>query len=160
MTTATLDRPARVFVRPVVTLALAAHREFTDVVVGLDLDDRATWAAADRSLARVSAEANDVVSALTGERWPVAVPGVPPVVRLRELSAAQRRLDAELDRWAGSERLGELAADLRGSATRVAESARWLGIVTASAADGGAMRSVRSHGVMSRRNIGRRRAGS
>jgi DNA-binding NarL/FixJ family response regulator len=29
---------------------------------------------------RVSAEANDVVSALTGERWPVAAPGVPPVV--------------------------------------------------------------------------------
>jgi hypothetical protein len=160
MTTATLDRPARVFVGPVVTLALDAHRKFTDVVADLDLDDRVTWAVADRSLARVSAEANDVVSALTGERWPVAAPGVPPVVRVRELSAAQRRLDAALDRCAGSERLGELAADLRGSATRVAESARRLGIVTAAAADRGGMQSVQSHGVMSRRNMGRRRARS
>jgi hypothetical protein len=160
MTPATLERPARVAVLAVVTLALDAHREFTDVVAGLDLDDRVTWAVADRSVARVSAEANDVVTALTGERWSVAAPGVPPVVRLRELSAAQRRMDATLDRWTGSARLGELAADLRGSATRVAESARLLSIVTAATADGGGMQSVRSHGVMARRNIGRRRAGS
>ncbi|HEX6337299.1 MAG TPA: hypothetical protein VFZ85_10115 [Jiangellaceae bacterium] len=131
MTTATLERPtAQAAVFTAVTAVLAAHREFTDVVARLDLDDRAGWAAADHSVARVSAEANDVVTALTGQRWPVAAPGVPPVVRVRELSVAQRRMEAALDRDAGSERLADLAADLSGSASRVVESARRLGIVT------------------------------
>lgn len=151
MTRATLERPGRVTARSAAIRALDAHREFADVVSGLDLDDRAIWAAADRLVARVSTQANDVVIALTAERYSVAAPGVPPVVRVRELIAAQRRLEAAVDRWAGSERLSELTADLSDSASRVTESASRLGIVT-----GGR----RAAPVPSRRKLrpGRRRA--
>ena len=144
MTTATLEH-THVAVRTAVGQALDAHRRFADVVAGLDLDDRVVWAAADRSAARISVEANDVVAALTGERWAVAPPGVPPVVRVRELSVALRRMEAALTLRAGSGRVEELAAVLTGMASRVTESARWLGIVTA--------------GVMPEPNMGRHPAG-
>lgn len=130
MTTATLVRPAPAEASEAVALVRAAHDEFVDVVAGLDLDDRAVWAAADRSVARVSAEAYAMASALTGDRWAVAQPGVPPVVRIRELSVAQRRMFAALDASASGAST-ELFVALKRSASRVTESARWLGIVTA-----------------------------
>lgn len=132
--TATLVRPARAAERfQAIAQARAAHLEFADVVAGLDLDDRTVWTAAERAVARVSAEANGVTSALTGQRWMVAEPGLPPVVRVRELSVAQRRMDAALESAASSTQFTELVATLKGSADRVSEAARWLTVLTAAA---------------------------
>lgn len=158
MTTTTLEVHAQATVFAA-TLALAAHREFTHIVSSLDLGDRVRWAAADRLVAGVTTEANDVVTALTGERWLLAAPGVPPVVRVRELSAAQRRLEAALDRCAGSERFHELGAYLSGSANRVTESARQLGVVTRRGADRNGAIGRKPTLLWRRRNIGRPRAG-
>lgn len=134
MTAATLQHSATAEQeRDAVALVRDAHREVADLVAELDLDGRAVWATADRSVARVAAEAYGVVGALTGEQWSVAEPGVPPVVRIRELSVAQRRLDATLDKLANRGQAPEVLAALAGSATRVTESARWLSIVTGAA---------------------------
>lgn len=134
MTAAILQRSATAErERDAVALVRDAHRQVADLVAELDLDDRAVWVTADRSVARVVAEAYGVVGALTGEQWSVAEPGVPPVVRIRELSVAQRRLDATLDKPANRVQAPEVLAALAGSATRVTEAARWLSIVTGAA---------------------------
>ncbi|HEX6231837.1 MAG TPA: hypothetical protein VFZ63_01800 [Jiangellaceae bacterium] len=134
MTAAILQRSATAErERDAVALVRDAHRQVADLVAELDLDDRAVWVTADRSVARVVAEAYGVVGALTGEQWSVAEPGVPPVVRIRELSVAQRRLDATLDKPANRVQAPEVLAALAGSATRVTEAARWLSIVTRAA---------------------------
>jgi hypothetical protein len=134
MTAAILQRSATAErERDAVALVRDAHRQVADLVAELDLDDRAVWVTADRSVARVAAEAYGVVGALTGEQWSVAEQGVPPVVRIRELSVAQRRLDATLDKLANRVQAPEVLAALAGSATRVTEAARWLSIVTGAA---------------------------
>jgi hypothetical protein len=100
----------------------AAHLEAAAVVADLDLDDRGLWRRVDRVVAELAGSAYDIAAAVTGTRSGAVAAYVPPVVRVRELASAQRRLFAALDRypdadgellvWAGRQ-AGQLVERLR-----------------------------------------------
>lgn len=115
MTTTTIDQ---VTARLDLTTALAdlriAHLEAAAVVAELALDDAALWRAADGFVADIAVAAYDVAAKLTGDPPVRAAVRVPPVVRVRELAAAQRRLFSVLNRRAvGGEPLDQAADHVR-----------------------------------------------
>lgn len=98
MTTTTIERAGiRRDPAPLPAALRAAHLEAADIVAGLDLDDAALWRAADGFVADIAAAAYDFAARLTGDPPVPTAAGVPPVVRVRELAAAQRRLVRALD---------------------------------------------------------------
>jgi hypothetical protein len=74
-----------------------AHLAAANVVSEIDLDDAASWAAADPVVTRITTSAYAMTAALTDRPTPKAATTVPPIVRIRELSAAQLHLFAALD---------------------------------------------------------------
>lgn len=92
----------------------AAHLEVAGIVAEMDLEDTALWRAADGFVADIAAAAYDVAAKLTGDPPVRAAVRVPPVVRVRELAAAQRRLFSVLNRRAvGGEPLDQAADHVR-----------------------------------------------
>jgi hypothetical protein len=77
-----------------------AHLQAGRLVAAMDLGDAALWAGVDAVVAAISAEAYAVAAALSGRPPRRCAGRVPPVVRVRELAAAQRALFAQLDRRA------------------------------------------------------------
>jgi hypothetical protein len=86
----------------------AAHLEAAALVAELDLDTRRLWRRVDRVVVELAAAAYDLAAAVTGTPAGVVAAYVPPVVRVRELASAQRRLFAALDRHPEAD--GELLA--------------------------------------------------
>jgi hypothetical protein len=76
----------------------SAHLEAGRLVASLDLDDAALWARVDAVVAGVSAQAYAVAAALSGQPARRCASRVPPIVRVRELAAAQSALFVQLDR--------------------------------------------------------------
>jgi hypothetical protein len=74
-----------------------SYLEAAALVAELDLDDRRLWHRVDRVVAELASAAYDLAAALTGTRAGAVAAYVPPVVRVRELASAQRRLFAALD---------------------------------------------------------------
>jgi hypothetical protein len=89
----------------------AAHLEAAGIVAELDLDDTAVWRAADGFVADIAAAAYDVAPKLTGDPPVQVAARVPPVVRVRELATAQRRLFSVLNRRAAIGEPLDQAAD-------------------------------------------------
>lgn len=110
-------------VRPAVRADVrAAHLEAAALVAELDLDDRRHWHRVDRVVAELAAAAYDLSAAVTGTRASAVATHVPPVVRVSELAAAQRRLFAALDRHPEAD--GELLAWAAGQAGELVERLR------------------------------------
>lgn len=109
-----------------------AHGELASTVAMLDVADADVWSSADPAVSEAIAEANAVTEALGGTPLSSPAVGVPPVVRVRELAGAQRRLGTALVERRG-EALGtdELVSAARGSVERVTALGRWLGILVA-----------------------------
>jgi hypothetical protein len=80
------------------TTVRTAHLDAAALVAELDLDDRRLWRRVDRVVAELAGAAYDLAAALTGTRTGTVAAYVPPVVRVRELASAQRRLFAALER--------------------------------------------------------------
>ena len=78
---------------------VSAHTEAIAAVAEFDLDDSTLWQQVDSLVADTAGAAYALTEAVTGEAAPRPAPGVPPVVRVRELATAQRRLLAALDRY-------------------------------------------------------------
>lgn len=92
------------------------HFAAAEIAAELDLDDTNLWRDADAVVAGLSAAAYETAAALVGEAQPAVVAAAPPVVRVRELASAQRRLFAALHRhWTDerSELVGEVADRVR-----------------------------------------------
>jgi len=100
----------------------ATHLAAGRLVAALDLGDTALWARLDADVAGISAEAYAVAAALSRQPPRHCATRVPPVVRVRELAAAQSALFIQLDR-AGVE---PLRAAAHGSAGRVRALCRRL----------------------------------
>jgi hypothetical protein len=77
---------------------IGAHSEVAASVAEFDLDDSTLWQQVDSLVADTAGAAYALTEAVTGEPAPRPAPGVPAVVRVRELATAQRRLFAALDR--------------------------------------------------------------
>ena len=78
---------------------IGAHSEVAASVAEFDLDDSTLWQQVDSLVADTAGAAYALTEALTDEPAPRPARGVPPVVRVRELATAQRRLLAALDRY-------------------------------------------------------------
>ena len=78
---------------------IGTHSEVAASMAELDLDDSRLWQQVDSLVAATAGAAYALTEALTGEPAPRPARGVPPVVRVRELETAQRRLLAALDRY-------------------------------------------------------------
>ena len=78
---------------------IVAHSEVAASVAEFDLDDLRLWQQVDSLVADTAGAAYALTEALTGEPTPRPARGVPPVVRVRELATAQRRLLGALDRY-------------------------------------------------------------
>jgi hypothetical protein len=102
MTTALMNRTENL------TDVRAIHLEAAAVVAELDLDDRELWQRVDRVVAELAGAAYDLAAAVTGSPPVTVAAYLPPVVRVRELASAQRRLFAALDRHPQTD--GELLA--------------------------------------------------
>jgi hypothetical protein len=76
-----------------------AHHEAAAVVADLDLDDAGLWRAVEGIVTEITAAAYAVSSQVTGAPADATASRVPPIVRVRELATAQRRLLAVLNRW-------------------------------------------------------------
>lgn len=100
----------------------AAHLEVAAIVAEFDLGYASLWAKTAAIVSDVVAEANDMTAALTGEPPGTTTTGVPPVVRVRELAAAQRRLFGVLDTRTSPDQ----RSALRQSAERVHGLGQWL----------------------------------
>jgi hypothetical protein len=68
------------------------------VVAHVDLDDPRLWRQVDGMVAALATVAYDLTAAVTGGTPGQAATTAPPIVRARELAAAQRRLFGALDR--------------------------------------------------------------
>jgi hypothetical protein len=77
---------------------ITAHSEARAAVGEFDLDDSGLREQVDSLVADIAGTAYTLTEALTGEPTPRPARGAPPVVRVRELATAQRRLLATLDR--------------------------------------------------------------
>lgn len=100
----------------------AAHLEAATFAAELDLGDAALWAKADQIVSDVVTEAHRMTAALTGAPSGITATGAPPIVRVRELATAQRRLFGVL----GSRTPEDQLPALRKSADRVRGLGRWL----------------------------------
>ncbi len=99
MTTTTIERVGvQERTRDVCADLQAAHLEAAAIVAELDLGDETSWRQANGLVADLTAACYDITAAVSGEPPPVPAIGVPPIVRVRELASAQRRLFAVLDR--------------------------------------------------------------
>jgi hypothetical protein len=78
---------------------IGAHSEVAASVAEFDLDDSTLWQQVDSLVADTAGAAYALTEALIDEPAPRPARGVPPVVRVRELATAQRRLLAPLDRY-------------------------------------------------------------
>jgi hypothetical protein len=76
-----------------------AHHEAAAIVAELDLDDAGLWREVEGIVTEITAAAYAVSSQVTGAPANATASRVPPIVRVRELATAQRRLFAALDRW-------------------------------------------------------------
>lgn len=127
MSIATLE-PTRHRVAGDIAAALAdlqaAHLEFAACAADLALTPAAAWAELDRIIAAACTEAYDLTAVLTGRRSTSPARQVPPVVRLRELTAAQRSLNRVLD---SRQRVGTPADAELAAADRSAGQVRMLG---------------------------------
>ena len=77
---------------------IGAHSEVAASVAEFDLDDSTLWQQVDSLVADTAGAAYALTEAVTGEPAPRPARGAPPVVRVRKLATAQRRLFAALDR--------------------------------------------------------------
>jgi hypothetical protein len=107
---------------PLAATLRSAHLEAGRLVASLDLDDAALWARVDAVVAGVSAQAYAVAAALSGQPARQCASRVPPVVRVRELAAAQGALFVQLDRIG----VEPAPAAAQGSAGRVRALSRRL----------------------------------
>jgi hypothetical protein len=101
---------------------IGAHSEVAASVAEFDLDDSTLWQQVDSLVADTAGAAYALTEAVTGQPAPRPARGVPPVVRIRELATAQRRLLAALDRYPppddevidrATELVGALSRELR-----------------------------------------------
>ncbi|MFW6034111.1 MAG: hypothetical protein ACOC9R_03155 [bacterium] len=74
-----------------------AHLEAAKIVAALDLGDSQLWRQIDRVVAALASAAYDLTGTLTGQPAGPAAASLPPVVRARELAAAQRGLSRALN---------------------------------------------------------------
>ena len=99
MTAISIDRAS---VRRDATDSLAdlrvAHHEAAAIVADLDLDNAGLWREVEGIIIEITAAAYAVTSLVTGAPAEVTASQVPPIVRVRELATAQRRLFAAMDR--------------------------------------------------------------
>jgi len=75
-----------------------AHHEAAAIVADLDLDNAGLWREVEGIIIEITAAAYAVTSLVTGAPAEVTASQVPPIVRVRELATAQRRLFAAMDR--------------------------------------------------------------
>lgn len=99
-----------------------AHLDVAAIVAEFDLGDATLWAEVAAIVSDVVTEANDTAAALTGAPPSTTATEVPPIVRVRELAVAQRRLFGALD----SRTSADHPQALRKSADRVQGLGQWL----------------------------------
>jgi hypothetical protein len=100
----------------------AVHLEVAAIVAEFDLGDATLWTKTAEIVSDVVTEASDMAALLAGAPSETPATGVPPVVRVRELAAAQRRLFGVLD----VETPAVQQRTLRESADRVHGLGQWL----------------------------------
>jgi hypothetical protein len=107
-----------------------AHLEAAHAAAELDLDQAAIWVAADAAIREIATEAYRCTALITGREALTAAARVRPVVRLRELAAAQAGLMRALDRAVQTHQ-GDVvvAAEALRSAPRIRHLARRLAAV-------------------------------
>jgi hypothetical protein len=98
VTTTTVQQPVRGALTAAPAEVRNAHLATADAVAELDLDDALRWRESDGFVADLAAAAYRLTAELTGSPQLQPAARVPPVVRVRELATAQRRLFAALDR--------------------------------------------------------------
>lgn len=98
MTTTTVQQPVRPPSPAAVAELRAAHLAAAGAVAELHLDDATRWRESDGFVADLTAAAYQLAAELTGSPPGRPAARVPPVVRVRELATAQRRMFAALDR--------------------------------------------------------------
>lgn len=98
------------------------HLEVAAIVAEFDLDDATLWAKTGEIISAVVTEASDMAALLAGAPSGTPATGVPPVVRVRELAAAQRRLFGALNAETSADRRPALLE----SADRVHGLGQWL----------------------------------
>jgi hypothetical protein len=76
-----------------------AHDEVAAIVAELNLDDTRLWPEVEGIVIEITAAAYAMTSQVTGTPADAPASRVPPIVRVRELATAQRRLFAALDGW-------------------------------------------------------------
>ena len=98
VTAITIDRASapRDAAEPLENLRVA-HHEAAAIVAELDLDDARLWHQAEGIVIEITSAAYAVTSQVSGAPADVTASRVPPIVRVRELATAQRRLFAALD---------------------------------------------------------------
>jgi len=100
----------------------AVHLEVAAIIAEFDLGDATLWAKTAEIVSDVVTEASDMAALLAGAPSETPTTGAPPVVRVRELAAAQRRLFGVLD----VETPVDQRRALRESADRVHGLGQWL----------------------------------
>jgi hypothetical protein len=98
VTTTTVQQPVHGHLTAAVAELRAAHLAAAGAVAELHLDDATRWRESDGFVADLTAAAYQLTAELTGRPPGRPAARVPPVVRVRELATAQRRLFAVLDR--------------------------------------------------------------
>src|SRR5262245_13293339 len=99
VTAIAIDRPStrRDAPDPLAELRVA-HDEAAAIAAELDLDDARLWREVEGIVIEITSAAYAVTSRVTGAPAEVTASLVPPIVRVRELATAQRRLFAAMDR--------------------------------------------------------------
>jgi hypothetical protein len=100
----------------------AVHLEVAAIIAEFDLGDAALWTKTADIVSDVVTEASNMAALLAGAPSETPAAGLPPVVRVRELAAAQRRLLGVLD----VETSVDQRRALRESADRVHGLGQWL----------------------------------
>jgi hypothetical protein len=100
----------------------AVHLEVAAIVAEFDLGDATLWTKTAEIVSDVVTEASDMAALLAGAPAETPATGLPPVVWVRELAAAQRRLFGVLD----VETPVDQRRALRESADRVHGLGQWL----------------------------------
>lgn len=100
----------------------AVHLEVAAIIAEFDLGDTTLWAKTAEIVSDVVTEASDMAALLAGVPSETPATGAPPVVRVRELAAAQRRLFGVLDAETPVDRRPALLE----SADRVHGLGQWL----------------------------------
>jgi len=103
----------------------AVHLEVAAIVAEFDLGDAPLWTKTSEIISDVVTEASDMTALLAGAPSGTPATGVQPVVRVRELAAAQRRLFGVLD----VDTPVDQRRALRESADRVHGLGQWLALL-------------------------------